>query len=344
MSDAPPDLPPPEQPPPPAEPSAESAAPAPDRPAQRPLLPWLTAAGFIILAVAIAWVWRHPAIPPASTEATDALTRQISALDSRVKRLEQRPEPQVPDLGPLAARVTALEQRPVAQTSTAAQPPDLRPLEARVDALEQRQPADLQPLQNRLAALETKQQQSEANLVRRIDALESDGRTLQADLSRRANVAEAVARRTAQVEKASLALGAGQKLGELPNAPPALARFANTDPPTLASLRLAFPAASREALGAARPATEGKPLVTRLWAQAQDLVTIRQGDKVLVGDPAAGALERARDALDAGDLAAAVAALGSLQGAAAQAMAGWLAQARALLAARAALAAWAASD
>ena len=63
---------------------------------------------------------------------------------------------------------------------------------------------------------------------------------------------------------------------------------------------------------------------------------------MLVGDPAAGVLERARTALDAGDLAGAVAAVDSLNGAAAQAMAGWLAQARALLDARAALAEWAA--
>ena len=49
-------------------------------------------------------------------------------------------------------------------------------------------------------------------------------------------------------------------------------------------------------------------------------------------------------ALDAGDLSAAVTDVATLQGAAGQAMATWLAQARALLDARAALAAWAASD
>ncbi|HEX4172385.1 MAG TPA: mitofilin family membrane protein [Acetobacteraceae bacterium] len=342
MSDAP-ALPPPEEEPP-AEP-APPPPPEPERPARRPLLPWLTAAGFIILAVAIVWVWRHPIVQPASTEATDALGRQVSALEARVTQLEQRPESQVPDLAPLAARVTALEQRPVPQPSTAVQPPpDLGPLEARVAALEQRQPPDLQPLENRLAALEAKQQQTETNLSGQIAALENDSRTMRADVSHRADAAASAAKHTALVESAALALSAGQKLGDLPGAPPALSRFADANPPTLASLRLTFPAAAREALGAARPATEGKPLATRLWAQAQDLVTIRQGDKVLVGDPAAGALERARDALNAGDLGAAVAAVGSLQGAAAQAMAGWLAEARALLAARAALAAWAASD
>ena len=46
---------------------------------------------------------------------------------------------------------------------------------------------------------------------------------------------------------------------------------------------------------------------------------------MLLGDPAAGVLEQARTALDAGDLAAATAAVATLQGAAAQAMAAWLA-------------------
>ena len=64
---------------------------------------------------------------------------------------------------------------------------------------------------------------------------------------------------------------------------------------------------------------------------------------MLVGDPAAGVLAHARAALEAGDLAAAVADVATLEGAAAQAMAAWLAQARSLLEARAALAAWAAS-
>jgi hypothetical protein len=335
MSD-PPALPPPEEPP--AEP-----APPPRHPTAKPLLPWLTAAGFVILAAAIAWVWRHPAIQPTSTEATDALGSQVSALEERVSHLEQRPQPQVPDLGPLTARITALEQRPLSQSPPAVEPPDLRPLEARIAALETRQPADLQPLENRLAALEANQQQNDANLSGRIASLENADHSNQAELSHRMDEVLSMARRTARMESAALALAAGQKLGNLPGAPPPLARFADAKPPTLASLRLTFPAAARDALGAARPSTEGRPLLTRLWAQAQDLVTVRQGDRVLVGDPAAGALERARDALDAGDLDAAVAELGTLEGPAAQAMAGWLAQARALLEARAALAAWAAN-
>ena len=64
-----------------------------------------------------------------------------------------------------------------------------------------------------------------------------------------------------------------------------------------------------------------KPFLGRVLARAEDLVTVRQGDRVVVGDPAAGVLARARRALDAGDLAGAVAAVSSLSGPPAAAMA-----------------------
>jgi hypothetical protein len=74
-----------------------------------------------------------------------------------------------------------------------------------------------------------------------------------------------------------------------------------------------------------------------MWRKAQTLVTVRQGDTVLVGAPAAVTLNAARGKLDAGDLAGAVAALSALDGPAAKAMAGWRSDAQALLDARAAL-------
>lgn len=329
-----------EQTEPPPEPAVEPPSEPPSPPApRRSLLPWLTGAGFLLLAVGLFWVWRHPAIPPPS-EQTDTMAREINALEARVARLEQRPPSQMPDLGPLAARVAALEQRPAAQgVAPAPAAPDLGPLQARVSALEQRQPPSLTPLETRIAAIETRQS-AESQLAVRITALENADASMQARIT--AN--DKAAQRVAVVQSTSAALATGQKLGDLPGAPSALTRFANTNPPTEAALRLAFPQAARQALAAAHPVSGDKPLLTRLWAQAQDLVTIRQGDHVLVGDPTAGMLERARAALDAGDLSAAVTNVATLQGAAGQAMAAWLAQARALLDARAALAAWAASD
>jgi hypothetical protein len=277
---------------------------------QHRLLPWLTGAGFIIVALALFWLWRHPPPTPASS--------QLGELEARVAALEQRPAPAAPDLAPLAARVTALEQRPAAQPGAPA--PDFGPLTARLAALERRQQPDTSALEARVGALEKSDHADEARLG-----------------SMERSIGHA-----AQVEAARVALDAGQKLGPIPNAPPALARFADAPPPTETARRLAFPDAARVALQASQPALQGKPLLARIWARTQDLVTIRQGDRVVVGDPASGVLQHAQAALDAGDLAAAVAAVSSLDGPAAQAMAGWLAQARALLDARAALISWAA--
>ncbi len=318
----------------PPEPAPELAAPPASEPPRRyRLLPLLTGAGFAVLAAGLVWVWQHPWMPLASSsEETGALARQLSALEERVNRLEQRPPPQLPDLGALSARVTALEQRPAAQPSQPAPAPDLAPVERRVAALEQRQASDLAPLEARVGALESASRTVQADLSKRLEADEG-----------RLAAAEKATQRIPLLQRAALALAAGQKLGDLPGAPPALVRFADAAPPTEAELRLAFPKAAREALAAARPAAEGKPLLARLWAQAQDLVTVRQGDRVVIGDPVAGVLERARAALDAGDLASAAASVSTLQGAPAQAMAPWLAQAHSLMEARAALAAWAAS-
>ena len=328
----------------PPEPLVEpSEAPPPVSAAHPCWLPWLTSAGLLILAAALVWVWRHPIVAEPQAERVDTLARQLSAFESRVSRLEQRPSPQAADLGPLTARVTALEKHPAPQAPGAAiSAPDLVPLEARVDALEQ-QRANLAPLEARIASLEHRQAASLAPLEGRIAALEGSESTMLADLSRRVTANNQASRHTALIQAAALALASGQKLGDLQGAPPALARFANAAPPTEAALRLAFPAAARAALAAAHPPTAGEPLLARMWAEAQDLVTIRQGDRMLVGDPTAGVLERSRAALDAGDLPIAVKEVATLQGAAAEAMAAWLDQARTLLEARAALTAWAAS-
>jgi hypothetical protein len=146
------------------------------------------------------------------------------------------------------------------------------------------------------------------------------------------------AARVAQLQAASAALEAGKPLGAIAGAPPALARFATVAPPTEASLRLSFPAASRAAAQASAPSTEGLSLTDRMLQQVQALVTIREGDKVLIGAPAAHVLAQAQARLDAGDLAGAVATLDELDPGAARAIAGWRDQAQALLDARAALA------
>jgi len=141
-----------------------------------------------------------------------------------------------------------------------------------------------------------------------------------------------------RLQLAALALDAGEPLGDLPGAPPALSRYAKTRPPTEAALRLAFPAAAAEAEAASRPATAGKSLGERILMHASALVTVKDGDKIVVGAPATTALGAAEAKLDAGDLAGAVAALDGLDSAAARAISAWRAKAQELLDAREALA------
>ncbi|HVC59591.1 MAG TPA: hypothetical protein VND19_04395 [Acetobacteraceae bacterium] len=318
----------------------QPADPAPDAPEQaapplpqprpaRNVLPWLCGLGFLVLASAIGFVgWWSQQLRPAT---------DLQPLENRVARLEQRPPGPV-DLGPLTARVTALEQRAA---------PDLAPLETRVAALEKqiandsRFAARLDALSARVDALSGHDQSTKSGLIGRLDADEARLTTVEHAIAQVTAAAQQAAR-LARIQAAEAALSAGQPLGDLPNAPPAVAHFAAANPPTEASLRLAFPRAETAALAASRPDMGGKPFLARVLAHAEDLVTVRQGDRVLLGDPAAGVLARARTALEAGDLAGAVAAASSLSGPAAAAMAAWLADARALLAARAGLAAMAA--
>ena len=117
--------------------------------------------------------------------------------------------------------------------------------------------------------------------------------------------------------------------------PPALQRYAETAPPTEATLRLSFEEAARAARAAAEP--QGQGVMDSALARIQGLVTVRRGDQVVVGDTAAGHLEAARRALDAGDLAAALQRLDALPPESKAAMRGWLDQAQGLLAAQTAL-------
>jgi len=142
------------------------------------------------------------------------------------------------------------------------------------------------------------------------------------------------------LERARMALDAGQPLGTIPDAPPALAAFANTAPPEQAELVQSFPAAARaaEVADVASIANDrGVSLWARIKARLEGMITISDGTHVILGSPAAGILDQAKASLDSGDLAGAVDDLDTLSTPAQRAMGGWLSQARALVAARAAL-------
>jgi hypothetical protein len=107
-------------------------------------------------------------------------------------------------------------------------------------------------------------------------------------------------------------------------------------------LRAAYPKVAEAARLASEPQTQDRSFFERLIARAQQSVVVRQGDHVIVGDPAAGVLARAQEHVSAGDLKGAADVLGALRGPAADAVHDWVDQVHSLIEARAALAAMAA--
>jgi predicted nucleic acid-binding Zn-ribbon protein len=186
-------------------------------------------------------------------------------------------------------------------------------------------------LTGRLTALDgqlSQRAQAAEQLASRLTALESQQQRLTA--------LETRAARLAALDTARAALDAGRPLGQIPNAPEALSRFATAAPPTEAGLRLSFDAAARAALAASEPPA-GAGVLDSAVSRLSGLVTVRRGEEVLWGDAAAAEIERARRALEAGDLDATMRHLAKLSAPARAAMGDWIARAEALLAARAAL-------
>lgn len=356
----------------PATPPVERArieAPPPRR--KKDALPVLYLIGFVILASALVYLWRHPAVPGAvihDAARVDTLQQQaetrrqeMAALATRLTAIEARPAPAAAaaaNLAPIEGRLSELERRPAATQSlgpvesriaalegkASPPPPDLTPIEGRIAALEGKAPPNLAPIESRIAALEGKPPPPPVDLgpiTSRLDAIEARLTAAETQAKQTVAAMSAVtdrAQRTARVQTAVAALEAGQKLGDIPNAPPALAKFAAVPPPTEPALRQSFTQAAQSAQRASQPPlADDQSLATRMWVRAQQTITVRQGDKVLVGDPIGGVIAAARQALDAGDLAAAVKALDALSGPAKAAMADWVAQARSVLDARAAL-------
>jgi len=324
---------------------AITADPAPQRPAieQNRLPAWLYGLGFLILAAAIFYVWRYPTVPAetiqsvneihavndkvaAAGEKIAAVDQKVAGVDGRLTQVADRPIP-VPDLDKLTARLDALEARLPDQTQSASR---LDVLSGRIEALSGHDQTNLDVLKQQLDKdLDTLKQQLDKN-TSRISALEKTASSL--------GTVSARVDRGARVQAVGAALAAGQPLGDIPGAPPALSRFAHSAPPTEAELRMTFPAVERAALAAAQTGIDNAPFIDRVWDKTQGLLTVRQGNDLVLGNQSAAALSRAHTALDAGDLVAAANAVATLKGEALQATDGWLAEAKALIDARAALA------
>jgi hypothetical protein len=242
--------------------------------------------------------------------------------DPRVTSLEQALRQDELQIAALQAKIGSLANRPATADTSA--------LEGRLAALEQRPAPAMPDIAGAVAG-------ANADLSAKIAMLDS---RLQQEASKEADRAALASR----LQSASIALELGQKLGDIPGAPAALSRFANTAPPTETALRQSFPGFAAAAEATSRPTSKDHNFAERMLFRAEALVTIRQGDKVLVGSPAAVTLEAAHGKLEAGDLAGAVAALTPLDDAARAAMAPWLNDAKALLDARAALSSMAAKS
>ncbi|APH58267.1 Hypothetical protein GbCGDNIH6_2422 [Granulibacter bethesdensis] len=247
----------------------------------------------------------------------------VRAHTARLDTLEHRPAARD------EATITAVEALTKRVDDITAEQKRFRDLS---DSERDRMQAALHILESRLAKLDAEQQgavQALQQARERLNAIAGEAGKVTALADR--------AGRLARLQAASSALGRGEKLGDIPNAPPALTRFAQEAPPTLAALTLSFETVAQHAVEASRPDVSHASFWETVKQKAETLVTIRRGDQVLVGDPAAGVIARARKALDAGDLAGAVRTLDALTGPAAQAVSGWKAQAQALLDAQAAL-------
>ncbi|GAB0115582.1 hypothetical protein AcidC75_31060 [Acidisoma sp. C75] len=349
-------------------------APLPGRDSASRITPLLTVAGFVILAGCIAYLWTRPApeapmpaLPPNESGVIAALRTEITGLQDRLSALDHRERADIlalhqeiaglgtaasgpgqsvgqnggqpataaagaaaPDLSAeIAALGARLRQVETASASASANAPSaaaLGTLSSKLDGLAARQSSDIKGVEADLATLR-----------QQIADLGTQTKTLAAEAGAVPRLS-AEAQRLGSLSRAAARLAAGQPLGTLADAPPALARYAHRAPPTEAALRLSYPAAARAAAAASRPETGRLGFWRGMWLRVENLVTLRQGDRVIVGDPVSGVLAHAQRLLDAGDLAGAVSLLGGLPAPAAAAMAPWLDEARGLIAARQALA------
>ena len=247
----------------------------------------------------------------------------VEGLTSRADRLSER-------LDAVGARQQAADAEAIRRTEDLA-----RGMNERLGAAER---AEAERISAATTGLEARLRGAESQLATRLAALEA--------AQARVAAVESRATRLAAFDGLRLRLDAGQPLGPslaaLPAAPAALTRFATVAPPTEASLRLSFDAAARAARAASEPAREGQGMLDSAVSRLSGLVTVRRGDQVVWGDAAAAEIEGARRALEAGDIDATLARIDRLPPAAKAAMAEWVAQAKALGAARAALASLAA--
>lgn len=280
-----------------------------------------------------------PAMAPA------AIPDAIAALPEEVALLRQRLDEIGASLpsGDAEAALDAL-RREVGALETAS-----RGVESWIDAIDSRLAA-AEALEPRIAALEQATSSAETRATENA-ALALALNQLQAALA---------GQRPFAVELAALgdlAASDPEVAAQIGAATDRLAERAATGVPTLVELRAVFPEVARAVVAAARAesaaravaeaapggeaaADEGGPeWLDAAMEKLSELVSVRPVGEDVEGDDAAARTARAEARLGKGDLAGAVAELDGLSGKAVEAAAGWLADARARLAAEDAIAA-----
>ncbi|MCE5974209.1 hypothetical protein LZA78_12005 [Sinirhodobacter sp. WL0062] len=229
----------------------------------------------------------------------------------------------------LEARIVALESGPAAD---AVPPAALDELRAEVQALrgqmDQRSTGDAAAQEQIAAAVAVAQE--------RILQAEEEAARLRGESeasARRMMVQAAMARVATAIDSgASLVPAVAELEAAGVTAPDAL----KVTVPTITQLQAGFPQAARDALAVARKEAAGDTLTGRVGAFLMAQVGARSLDAREGDDPDA-ILSRAQGAVDQGDIATAVAELGSLPPSGQAALGDWLAQAQARVAALEAL-------
>jgi len=309
-------------------------------------------------------------VPPTAPD--ERIDDALAALSARLEAVEQRPTADTGELGDLGERLTALEgavwdvERNVEALATALAglppPADLAPLGAALDSLAQRGDAldaAMVALNDQVAALVASSQDASAAATQGLAATGAEIAALRAELdavAATAGRADAGSARAVALSVAARQLAAAVDAGTAFTAErDALSALASDDAaileplaelaPAAASgivpfhmLKARFPAAARAVVQAAREDDDADWL-DRAMSRATEVVALRRVDPALEGDFPVAIVARAEGHLDAGDLAAAADEMARLTGPAADAAAGWLADARARLAALQALAA-----
>lgn len=342
-------------------PVAPAADPVPNR--RSGLIGGLIAVVVVLLAVIASspfWAPELAAVLPWGARQQDKVADRLQAIEQKVAALEARAGAEPPAVGELKRsvatlqqRVAELEKRPQAAGDTAQLQAALQKQQAAIEKLS----GELGQIRDRVAATQVnpatvegvqadtrKTADAVAALADRVGKLEtqqrqtaSDDRTDQALLLAVAGLRDALRSSQPFADQLTAVEALAKKRPQIAGSLASLEAASKTGVATMPELRRRF-ATVAAAIVHAGEGDGGTDLGSKIVARLRSLVTIRRIDGQ-AQNPTEAAIAAAEKALDGGDLAGAVNALGALQGAPAEAAKPWLEAARKRLAVEQALAA-----